>query len=113
MIMVLKLRRAFTLTELLVVIAIIGIIAALLLPTLTRGKQKALQTECLNNLKQLGYAIQMYSGENSDTLPGPIWQGLYYTYNTETERMLYYLAPYLAAPGPSSALQTNMVATCP
>jgi prepilin-type N-terminal cleavage/methylation domain-containing protein len=81
-------RQAFTLIELLVVIAIIGILAALLLPSLARGKQKAQQTQCVSNLKQLGLAIHMYAGDSRDTLPGPIWQGLYYRYNDETERML-------------------------
>jgi prepilin-type N-terminal cleavage/methylation domain-containing protein/prepilin-type processing-associated H-X9-DG protein len=104
---------AFTLTELLVVIAIIGILAALLLPTLTRGKQKAQQTQCINNLKQLGLAIHMYAGDNRDTLPGPMWQGLNYTYNNETERMLYYIATYLSQPGHSATVQTCQVAICP
>jgi prepilin-type N-terminal cleavage/methylation domain-containing protein/prepilin-type processing-associated H-X9-DG protein len=106
-------KHAFTLTELLVVIAIIGILAALLFPTLTRGKQKAQQTQCASNVKQLGIAIHMYAVDNSDTLPGPAWQGLYYTYNTDADRFLYYIATYLSAPGPSSILQTNLVATCP
>jgi prepilin-type N-terminal cleavage/methylation domain-containing protein len=86
---------AFTLVELLVVIAIIAILAALLLPSLAQGKQKAYQTQCTSNLKQLALAIHMYAGDNHDSLPGPMWQGLYYTYNDETERMLYYIASYL------------------
>src|SRR5580704_13905363 len=108
-----KLRRAFTLTEMLVVIAIMGILAALLLPTLTRGKQTGLQTQCASNLRQLGLAIHMYAGENSDTLPGPAWQGFYYTYDTDNARLLYYIATYLSQPGPSPTLQTSLVATCP
>jgi prepilin-type N-terminal cleavage/methylation domain-containing protein len=61
--------RGFTLIELLVVIAIIGILAALLLPVLGRTKEKAQITQCLSNLRQIGFAIKMYVDENNSTLP--------------------------------------------
>jgi prepilin-type N-terminal cleavage/methylation domain-containing protein/prepilin-type processing-associated H-X9-DG protein len=80
-------RAAFTLMELLVVIAIIGILAALLLPVLARGKEKGRQTFCRNNLKQLGIGFTLYHGDNDEEFPAP---GSKLTYGAQPEDWIWW-----------------------
>ncbi len=72
-------RRGFTLIELLVVIAIIAILAAILFPVFARAREKARQTSCLSNLKEIALGFKMYVSDYDErTPPGGDWNGALY-----------------------------------
>jgi prepilin-type N-terminal cleavage/methylation domain-containing protein/prepilin-type processing-associated H-X9-DG protein len=71
-------QKGFTLIELLVVIAIIAILAAILFPVFARSREKARQTTCTSNQRQIAASLQMYAQDHEETLPAitSIWQDI-------------------------------------
>jgi prepilin-type N-terminal cleavage/methylation domain-containing protein len=110
-------RRGFTLIELLVVIAIIGILMALLLPALQKAKQKAVQTQCISNHRQVGFSLRMFLDDHNDQLPPGGTNSLFltqlpiYAEGGEFDQHLgYHLAPYVPLPKAGDlAGKTNLI----
>jgi prepilin-type N-terminal cleavage/methylation domain-containing protein len=113
-------KKAFTLIELLVVIAIIAILAAMLLPALAAAKKKAQKINCVNNLKQCGLAIRLWSQDQGDKNPmqvsgssSPSGAGNYVHHGSTADPAPFVLNPAAVFLVMSNELSTPKVAYCP
>lgn len=114
----------FTLIEVLVVVAIIALLLAILLPSLAKAREASRAAVCLSNLKQMGFAVLMYTDEHKTVLPGPVHNPIYHessrlemldamngTYNYRGN-LPYLVKKYLSDKSRGTAL-VDEVATCP
>jgi prepilin-type N-terminal cleavage/methylation domain-containing protein/prepilin-type processing-associated H-X9-DG protein len=102
-------KAGFTLIELLVVIAIIAILAAILFPVFAQAREKARQTACLSNEKQIGTALQMYATDYDDGLP--CWSEYYMPIKGPNDASSYWqakLQPYIKNGDPAARNNTGI-----
>ncbi|MDR1280161.1 MAG: prepilin-type N-terminal cleavage/methylation domain-containing protein [Opitutaceae bacterium] len=112
----LRAASAFTLVELLTVIAIIGILAAIIVPTVGKVRQSANAAACRSNLRQIAMAVILYANEQrNNTLPGPMYGKVFNGVNPANKkgRLPYEIAPYLKITLPANTYTVFPQLICP
>lgn len=106
-------RRAFTLIELLTVIAIIGILAAIIIPTVGRVRESARASQCVSNLRQINLAVQLYVGDNKGFLPPSARAPLPNEGISGSVLWTKAIAPYLPLQGNRADSREHEIFVCP
>ena len=105
--------KKFTLLELLVIIAIIGILATLLLPSLSKARERVKTSVCVSNIKQIHLGFILFSNENNGKLPGPLLSNVRPAYTDENYKMVPMIAEYVGYPKATSNKQIMTILDCP
>lgn len=100
--------KKFTLLEALIVIAIIALLITILLPSLTKAREKGRQAVCLSNFKQMNMATFGFTKENKQKLPGPLTWLQSNTYSTYTSSLAGELAPFMGFEQATSTTDTRV-----
>lgn len=106
-------KSHFTLMELLIVISIIGILASLLLPSLSKAREKSKAAVCLSNLKQSYFATNVFTLENKGKLPGPVWATMWPLYRKSSNRLATFIGIYAGYEAPTFDEVTFDLFVCP
>lgn len=106
----------FSLLEIMVMVAVIGVLAALIYPSLGRVSQLSVQSQCLNNLRAIGAMIPLYAQDNDGRLPGPTPAGLSAKYTrsniNDPRNLCHFFLPYVD-PGATSETKFMKIFICP
>lgn len=107
--------RGFTRTDLLAIVGVLMVLGLVMVPGWAATGRKAGMLECKNNLRQVAVAMDQYTKDHADSLPGPIWTGVFYTYRDDPNdgSMATYLATYLGLPAPDSTFRVAPPLQCP
>jgi prepilin-type processing-associated H-X9-DG protein len=107
-------RSGFTMVELMALVIMLAFIFVLVVPAMVRGRQKTMEGTCQSNLKEIGRAIQAYSEENRNVLPGPVFPLARPVLDSHaTNQLSWFLANHLGSSTPTARTNVVLQFLCP